>query len=375
MNFPATAANLSVEQQNSSLGGKTPRSSVPITSVLGNRNEIDLLMKTKDLENHFTENAILEPFHLLEMVKSCHMGSFGWTLLLDTSQLRKGSEFEPLVEMVKRKFSKAFPAPSSNDANLLNSRVIDEGNKYSFCVKEGTRGTGAPSGIMFLFFQDVESFAEARARLDSLLAPLISVPPLLVLTSAASEETSHGLGLREKLSSGKVVSYDIIKVTPSLFDIDQLVRITEGVKGLVKNAPKDLTPGYSNLRARDLVENFVVDKVFSNFFVNAAERRKENLVHRSAEDLIELYNSAIDHIVSVLSDPALLELQFPAASDSSPHNPDISQSLIPVIERLKLPAFTVHDSGSWKNIVDQVFRLIVYFNLYQNILHLDSRLL
>ena len=157
-----------------------------------------------------------------------------------------------------------------------------------------------------------------------------------------------------------MVSYDIIKVAPSLFDIEQLVRITEGVKSLIKNAPKDLTPGYSNLRARDLLENFVVDKVFSNFFVNAAERRKENLIHRSAEDLIELYNSAIDHVVSALADPVLLEVQFPAASDSIPHNPEVSQSLIPVIERLKLPATTVHDSGSWKNIVDQVLRLIVF---------------
>ena len=211
---------------------------------------------------------------------------------------------------------------------------------------------------MFITFQGEESVEDARDRLDALLAPLISVPPLLVLTSTASEVTSDGLGLRERLSDGQVASYDVIRVAPSLFDIDQLVRITEGVKGLIKNAPKDLTPGFSNSRTRDLLENFIVDKVFSNFFVNAAERRKENLIHRSAEDLIELYNSAIDHIVSVLSDPLLSEVQFPAASDSTPHNPEAIQSLIPVIEELRLPEFVVHESGSWKNIVDQV-RLIL----------------
>ena len=55
-------------------------------------------------------------------------------------------------------------------------------------------------------------------RLETLLAPLISVPPLLVLSSSASEETSQALGLQEKLSSGQVSSYDVIQVAPSLFN-------------------------------------------------------------------------------------------------------------------------------------------------------------
>ena len=178
---------------------------------------------------------------------------------------------------------------------------------------------------------------------------------LLPTSSSASEVTSEALGLQEKLSSGQVSSYDVIQVAPSLFNVDQLVRITEGVKSLVKNAPKDLTPGFCSARARDLLENFIVDKVFSNFFVNAAERRKENLIHRSSQDLIELYNSAIDHIISVLEDPSISEIQFPSTSaDPSPPSADIAQSLIPFIEKLRLPELTVHDSGTWKNIVDQV---------------------
>ena len=74
---------------------------------------------------------------------------------------------------------------------------------------------------------------------------------------------------------------------------------------------------------------------------------------REPEDLINLYNSALDHVMDVLKDPDLPDLCFPHEPNCVTSSEDIT-SIVDKLEQLRLPELVVHDSNTWKNVVDQV---------------------
>ena len=43
--------------------------------------------------------------------------------------------------------------------------------------------------------------------------------------------------------------------------------------------------------------------------MNLAARRAEDLPHRSAADLVGLFNAGLDHLAATLQDPALAEVR------------------------------------------------------------------
>ena len=106
---------------------------------------------------------------------------------------------------------------------------------------------------------------ESRDRLHELLQlkSTILAAPLLVLSSYGLEETSTGLGLQQLLSSGLVAHYNVVQVTPGLFNIDQIVQINQSIRLLINLAPQDLAPGFAQSSFTDFVEDFFVGKVRS----------------------------------------------------------------------------------------------------------------
>merc|ERR1719189_1325060 len=200
---------------------------------------------------------------------------------------------------------------------------------------------------------------ESRDRLHELLQlnSTILAAPLLVLSSYGLEETSSGLGLQQLLSSGLVAHYNVVQVTPGLFNIDQIVRINQSIRHLINLAPQDLAPGFAQSSFTDFVEDFFVGKIFSAFFANLAARRAEDLPHRSAADLVGLFNAGLDHLAATLQDPVLAEVIWPP--QLCPETPADTASLLTCLERLRLPELVVHDCDSWRNIVD---RVLVYLN-------------
>ena len=76
-----------------------------------------------------------------------------------------------------------------------------------------------------------------------------------------------------------------------------LVSINQGVKRLISNSPTDLSPGYSSSTLNNFVEDFIVDKIFSAFFINQKDRRERDIPDRPSEELISLYNTALDHCI------------------------------------------------------------------------------
>ena len=93
--------------------------------------------------------------------------------------------------------------------------------------------------------------------------------------------------------------------------------------------------------------------MFSEFYTNLKDRRDRDIPDRSPEDLISLFNSAIDHCAEIVLESSLEDTCFPYDEkiDSSPAN---INKMAGRIRNLKLPELIVHESGTWKNLVDQV---------------------
>ena len=286
VNFPSTAANLPIEKQNERLGGKIPRSKVPIGNVLSRRKEIDIMMQTKDLELCFTENAILEPFNLVEMMKDCNTNKTFLKMIFATPDLAdagpghvgkrsqesgsthpesSSSLYKPLVEMIKRKFRNAVNLEKENMSVCVKDVDASEISKIKSGCGHREDVFGGVNAILFACLDGIETIEESRDRLHELLQlkSTILAAPLLVLSSYGLEETSSGLGLQQLLSSGLVAHYNVVQVTPGLFNIDQIVRINQSIGHLIKLAPQDLAPGFAQSSFTDFVEDFFVGKVRS----------------------------------------------------------------------------------------------------------------
>ena len=124
---------------------------------------------------------------------------------------------------------------------------------------------GGVNAILFACLDGTETMEESRDRLHELLQlkSTILAAPLLVLSSYGLEETSSGLGLQQLLSSGLVAHYNVVQVTPGLFNIDQIVQINQSIRHLINLAPQDLAPGFARSSFTDFVEDFFVGKVRS----------------------------------------------------------------------------------------------------------------
>ena len=86
-----------VQQRHRSLG-----------SIMQGRQDLDLMIIAKEIEELIIQNAVLKPFNVLEWLKkedsASVMKSFRWKLLLSLPEAEDESSGRPFLEMIKRKF-------------------------------------------------------------------------------------------------------------------------------------------------------------------------------------------------------------------------------------------------------------------------------
>eukprot|EP00092_Neocalanus_flemingeri_P027091 GFUD01029377.1.p1 GENE.GFUD01029377.1~~GFUD01029377.1.p1 ORF type:complete len:2023 (+),score=566.09 GFUD01029377.1:57-6125(+) len=387
-NFPAGPADLTSEEQNSRLGWSrenVQQRHISLGSLLQGRKELDLMIRAKEMEESLIHNAVLEPFHLLEWLKtavSSVQDSFKWKLILSLPEVEDDSSSRPFMEMLKRKFRKSLSGSKDEDL-LVCQTVPHSGTAISVCVREVGEATlesitysekerkkvfGGTSAIMFVFIDLEETIEKSRARLEAVLVnrPRIPAVPLTVLSNTELSETSNMFDLARYLSEGLISSYDVFCVSCDIFDITNSVRLNEAVKQLINKVPADPVKMLSMKPLNDYIEDFLSSYVFTEFYSNLKDRRSRDLLDRPASDLIALYNSALDHLIDVAMDLSLQEISWPAQEfvgqgleleSEVPDNWNDSQyinSLVSVMEELKLPEMEVLETNTWKNLVEQV---------------------
>lgn len=385
LNFPAGPANLSSQEQNIKLGwtkDSTPQRHMSLKSIVQGRQDLDYMIRTREMEEAIIQGAVLEPFHLLDWLRendtTSTLENFRWKLLLSMPEVDDNSVCRPFLEMLRRKFRKSLSSSQELEDGLL---VCQNVPNFSVCVreigqtdldkvayseKERRKVFGGTSCVMFVFLDSEESKEEAEERIRTVLVnrPKIPPVPLAVLTDIELGKTNEVLGLTQLVSDGLIASYDVYSISSNIFDITQSVRLGEAVKMLIKKAPEDPVNLLVIKPLYDYIADFLTSHVFTEFYSNLRDRRSRDLLDRPPTDLICFYNHALDHLVETAVDESLQEISWPAQEFSGqrleceiPLNWNESQyinSLVSVIERLKLPEIEVYETNTWKNLVEQV---------------------
>jgi len=385
LNFPAGPANLSSEEQNTKLGwSKTSvqQRHLSLDSIMQGRQDLELMIRSRDIEDAIIHSAVLEPFHLLDWLKAQDdaslQESIRWKLLLSCPEVEDDSVCRPYLEMLRRKFRKSMSSSQELESGLLGCHIVPN---CSVCVREvgpadleqvtysekhRRKIFGGTSCVMFVFLDTEETEEKAKERLEAVLVnrPRIPPVPLAVLTNMELGRTGEIFGLTQLVSDGLIASYDVFKISTNIFDITQSVRLGEAVKTLINKMPQDPASLLTIKPLNDYVADFLTSYVFTEFYSNLRDRRSRDLLDRPASDLISLYNSALDHLVETAVDESLQEISWPAQEFSGhrleseiPLNWNDSQyinNLVADIERLKLPELEVYETNTWKNLVEQV---------------------
>ena len=243
---------------------------------------------------------------------------------------------------------------------------LEEVNKNENARRELLSGTSA---LLFLHLESEEELREAVARLNMLLVhtPCRPPPPLLLLSLLPMDRAVRAFCLDEHSAKGVISSFEVITIASDIFDIEQIVRVTEGMSNLVARRPENPCAGLAKKTLRDFVEDFLSREVFAAWFANLRARQSLDLVDRCPEDLLHLYHAALDHLQQVVRDPQLWEVSWPAYEFASlggeefglapPHNwncPSRLEQMVEVVEQLRLPDLEVLETGDWRGQVEQV---------------------
>ena len=352
INFPPGVSSLSCQEQNSRLGWSqnSTVSRQSLQEVLRNRQQLDWMMRAKDLENALVESAILEPFPLLEMLKPLitnNLEALQWKLLFCSPTVTQQSREASFLEMIKRKLRKSVSGDSSDKfilhktvpvcETLLTLTVVDVSSVQLSC--SGESFLGETSCLLFVFLPALETEEEAADRFASLMSRVPRVAggyPLVLLSPVESDYDYALFGLDRLVQEGIISRYDRFSASENIFDVDNIVKVTEAVQTLVKYSQLSLDSRLTTKTLRDFVEDFLTTEVFSLFYINLRDRRSRDLPDRPASDLLGLYNSGLDHCVKVLEEG------------------EVHSDVVNKIIRLKLPEMIVHDSDSWRQVVEQV---------------------
>ena len=247
---------------------------------------------------------------------------------------------------------------------------LEEVNLSENSRRELLSGTSA---LLFLHLEDEEELRESVARLNMLLVhtPCSPPPPLLLLSPLPIDQAEEAFCLDKHLAKGVISSYEVITIVTDIFDIEQIVRVTEGMANLVARRPGNPCAGLGRKVVRDFVEDFLSREVFAAWFANLKARQSLDLVDRCPGDLLHLYHAALDHLQQVVRDPQLWEVSWPATELATlggeqfglapPHNwncPSRLEEMVEVVEQLRLPEVEVLETGNWRGQVEQLQHLL-----------------
>ncbi|KAH0518202.1 Germinal-center associated nuclear protein [Microtus ochrogaster] len=181
------------------------------------------------------------------------------------------------------------------------------------------------SGLMLLLPPKVktEDVAEedlywlsALLQLKQLLQakPFQPALPLVVLVPSSKgdsmeKEVEDGLMLQDLVSAKLISDYIVVEIPDSVNDLQGTVKVSGAVQWLVSRCPQDLDLCCQTLI--QYVEDGISREFSGRFFHDRRERRLGGLASQEPSTIIELFNSVLQFLASVVSSEQLCDISWP----------------------------------------------------------------
>ncbi|XP_039078077.1 germinal-center associated nuclear protein [Hyaena hyaena] len=181
------------------------------------------------------------------------------------------------------------------------------------------------SGLMLLLPPKVESedmaeedvyWLSALLQLKQLLQakPFQPALPLVVLVPSPGgdvmeKEVEDGLMLQDLVSAKLVSDYTVIEIPDSIDDLQATTKVSRAVQWLVSHCPCSLDLCCQTLI--QYVEDGVGREFSGRFFHDRRERRQGGLASQEPGAIIELFNSVLHFLASLVSSEQLCDLSWP----------------------------------------------------------------
>ena len=373
-NFPSTPSFKSIAEQADLLAwgnqnDEKPHSPKSIRDKLKNKLVLSNLLNAVDLEEEFLNNLVLKKIDLFQnvgkyLVKTNPQDNrLAWKLVICMPNTNFESRNRAVCEMIKRKFS-ADSDNSYDDSNLLlcqakfyedqdspqfsiqpkrsiaicvrsvNSQVLEE--EISQSEKKRRDNLLGTSSILFLHIENdqteyddqsiVDDEDDSLERLETLLNNMPKNPPvpLHVLTTSRHDLTEivKALKLDNWVQQNIVKCYHVTRISINIFNLESLVNIDNSVVWLAENSPlnpMNFSQKTNNGERRKLVvkplshvvQDVIFNKVISEYYENLEARIVKGCTHQHPNILINLFNSAIEHIIERIDNEELKDISWP----------------------------------------------------------------
>lgn len=146
--------------------------------------------------------------------------------------------------------------------------------------------------------------------------PFQPAPPLAVLApgptgAAVSKDVEDGLMLRDLVSAKLVSDYVVMQIPDSVGDSQGTSQVSQAVCWLLSRCPRALDLCCQTLV--QYVEDGVSREFSTRFFYDQRQRRRGGLFSQEPGAIIELFNSVLRFLASVVSSQQLCDLSWPVA--------------------------------------------------------------
>uniref|UniRef100_A0A8C6RUG5 Minichromosome maintenance complex component 3 associated protein n=1 Tax=Nannospalax galili TaxID=1026970 RepID=A0A8C6RUG5_NANGA len=319
------------------------------------RNKTSHQMKVQHFHQLLLSNAAWAPLDLPSFVAE-HLpvknDRIFWKLVLvlpDEEEQTRGSPGRILANWLKVKFRGDDSLVGDTHSNTGEIQTLTVFNSLSskgdrtvsvnVCIKvaHGTLNDGAldavetrkdllgASGLMLLLPPKMKSEAVAEEdlywlsgslQLKQLLQakPFQPALPLVVLVPSSSgeaigKEAEDGLMLQDLVSAKLISNFIVIEIPDSINDLQGTMKVSGAVKWLISRCPQVLDLCCQTLI--QYVEDGIGREFSDQFFHDRRERRLGGLVSQEPSTIIELFNSVLQFLASVVSSEQLCDLSWP----------------------------------------------------------------
>ncbi|KAM4887047.1 germinal-center associated nuclear protein [Thomomys bottae] len=355
----APSAERPIAEQNLAKGlldlGHAGRVGISCTRLRRLRNETAHQMKVQHFHQQLLSNAAWAPLDLPSFVAE-HLPvtqeRVFWKLVLvlpDGEEQSPGSPGRILTNWLKVKFmgDDVLASDACRNAGEMQTLTIvnalsskgEQTVSVNVCVKvaHGALSDGAldavetqkdllgASGLMLLLPPKVKNedvVEEDVYRLSALLQlkqllqakPFHPALPLVVLVPssrwhAVGKEVEDGLMLQDLVSAKLISDYIVVEIPDSVNDLQGTVKVTHAVQWLVSRCPHALDLCCQTLI--QYVEDGLGREFSGRFFHDRKERRLGGLASQEPGAIVELFNSVLQFLASVVSSEQLCNLSWP----------------------------------------------------------------
>nr|XP_036879511.1 germinal-center associated nuclear protein isoform X2 [Manis javanica] len=317
------------------------------------RNKMVYQMKVQHFHKQLLRNAAWSPLDLASLVAEHHPGRqervFWKPVLVLPNGESPGSPSRLLANWLKVKFmgDDGWADDAHGDTGGIQTLALfntlgNQGGRtvsVSVCVKvaHGTLSDCAldaaetqkellgASGLVLLLPPRAKSEAVVEEDVEWLLAllqlkqllqakPFWPALPLAVLVPSpgvdgADKGVADGLMLQDLVSAELISDYTIVEIPDSITDLQGTTKVSQAVQWLVSRCPCVLDLCCQTLI--QYVEDGIGREFSSRFFHDRRERRQDGLASQEPGAIIELFNSVLHFLASVVASEQLCDLSWP----------------------------------------------------------------